>query len=414
MAQSGRRPAPLGSGSKASAVLQPPEPKAAQSAETRLAVQAEQVRLAYGAPVVLSINLVNAAVAAALLWSVYPTPVLFGWLMAMACAVLARLTLWSRFRRGDPKPEHLPVWGGAFVLGAIATGMLWGALASIVLVTDDPAYYVFVAFLLGGMTAGSALQDSAYLPAFYGFTAPAVLPMIAAMLLRHEPVLWEMGLLMAAFALVLMLTGRGNHRWITRTITLRLEQARLNAELQRAGEKLAELALHDPLTGLFNRRYVAETLPREIHRAVRDRARLVVALLDVDHFKSFNDSFGHAAGDLALRMVGEQLRRGVRAGDIACRYGGEEFLVVLAECDALEAKRRLGEVCRRIRREPLQFEGRRLPAVTLSVGVAELSTDLVEAEALIAAADAALYAAKKSGRDRIVAHRAAEADAPAA
>ncbi len=166
-------------------------------------------------------------------------------------------------------------------------------------------------------------------------------------------------------------------------------------------ETLSEQAMRDQLTTLFNRHYLAETLPREIRRAHRGNTPLTVAMLDIDYFKKLNDTYGHDAGDAVLHDLGRLLRGATRAADIACRYGGEEFLLILPDCELAAGQSRLQEICSEIRRQSFQFKGDALPRVTVSVGIAHLGGDLQTAESLIAAADTALYAAKRNGRDRI-------------
>jgi diguanylate cyclase (GGDEF)-like protein len=169
----------------------------------------------------------------------------------------------------------------------------------------------------------------------------------------------------------------------------------------RLRETLREQAMRDQLTGLFNRHYLAETLPREIHRARRLKQPLTVAMLDIDHFKMFNDLYGHDAGDQVLRELGVTLREAARANDIACRYGGEELLLALPECDLIAAHARLKQICLQIKQKKFTFRGAILPAVTISVGLSQMDDELASADELITAADQALYAAKKAGRDRI-------------
>lgn len=543
-----------------------------------MAIFAEQVRLVFSSPVILLFNLVNAGIAAALLWKLYPPSVIPGWLGLFAVAIPARLWIWRRFHARKPKPDEMRPWALAATAGAVATGLLWGMLGSVFFLTAEPVYYVFVIFVLGGMTAGSALKDSAYLPSFYGFVGPAIAPTVAALMARGGLFFDEMGLMLVAFTIVLVMVGRGNNSWITDSIRLRIDQAVLNDDLQRATsqmaanlealrrhqrdmasiaklsdflqacqsrdeaypviasaahrlfprdsgalallngesqeletvarwgdshilsdgfpvedcwalrtgqtyetggsedgaqcrhfkepptgayiclplnvlgettgllhlaaptgeaidedthrlmmafgdviklslsnlklrESLSEQALRDALTGVFNRRYLNETLPREIRRARRDGTSLAVALLDLDHFKTFNDSYGHGAGDLVLKEVGAFLNRSLRAGDIACRYGGEEFLLVMAECDANEAHARLAQICTDIKLKTFAFRRQLLPNVTMSVGIAEMGDGLTAAEPLITAADQALYKAKAEGRDRIEIYRSGKAHA---
>jgi diguanylate cyclase (GGDEF)-like protein/PAS domain S-box-containing protein len=165
-------------------------------------------------------------------------------------------------------------------------------------------------------------------------------------------------------------------------------------------ETLRMQAIRDPLTGLFNRHYLNETLPREIMRAQRLGLPLCVAMLDVDHFKQFNDRYGHDAGDMVLKEVGNLLRKSVRESDMACRYGGEEFLFVLPECDMPSALARMRQIRDDIRNRTPLFRGRAVSPITLSVGLAQLGDRTSTQAELIAAADEALYAAKNAGRDR--------------
>jgi diguanylate cyclase (GGDEF)-like protein/PAS domain S-box-containing protein len=166
-------------------------------------------------------------------------------------------------------------------------------------------------------------------------------------------------------------------------------------------ESLREQAMRDQLTGLFNRHYLAEFLPRETDRARRSGAPLAIAMLDIDNFKTFNDSHGHDAGDEVLRAMGNVLRKATRASDIACRYGGEEFLLALPGCGPLEAQARLQQICAEVKQTTFVVNGQSLPTVSISVGLSQMSDELACADEMITAADQALYAAKKAGRDRI-------------
>jgi len=170
-------------------------------------------------------------------------------------------------------------------------------------------------------------------------------------------------------------------------------------------ETLRLEAIRDPLTGLYNRRHMQESLDREIHRALRRRRSLAVMLLDLDHFKHHNDTFGHAAGDEVLRIVAKTLLRGVRAEDLACRFGGEEFVVLLPECSAQQAAVRAEQVRRSIK--SLHTAGKRelQAVVTVSIGVAAFPETTNQGELLLQCADEALYEAKRSGRNQVVVAR---------
>ena len=170
----------------------------------------------------------------------------------------------------------------------------------------------------------------------------------------------------------------------------------------RLREKLADQSLRDSLTGLFNRRYTEETLEREIARAKREAAALGVLMLDLDHFKRFNDDFGHDAGDTALREAATVFVESVRTSDVVSRVGGEEFLVILPGA-SLEATFRKSEAIREeLKGLELFHRGRRLPPLTFSAGVAAFPGNGETPEALLRAADTALYEAKHAGRDRTI------------
>jgi diguanylate cyclase (GGDEF)-like protein len=166
-------------------------------------------------------------------------------------------------------------------------------------------------------------------------------------------------------------------------------------------ETLRIQAVRDSLTGLYNRRHMEHALEREVLRAARNRRTVGLIMLDLDYFKSVNDTYGHEVGDLLLRSVGEFLQANVRAEDIACRYGGEEFVVILPEASPAMSLARAQELWKGLQELHVNFRGELLRGATASVGVAAFPGHGRTAQALIAAADAAMYAAKRHGRDRV-------------
>ena len=173
----------------------------------------------------------------------------------------------------------------------------------------------------------------------------------------------------------------------------------------RLRAKLREQAIHDPLTGLANRRYLEESLPRELHRASRANTVLSIAMLDIDHFKRFNDTLGHDSGDALLREVGRLLREKLRKSDIASRYGGEEFVLVLPESSLADTVQRVEAIRVAVRELQIRHGDQLLGTVTLSGGVTQAREGLTARE-LLREADQALYAAKHAGRDRIALYEA--------
>lgn len=167
-------------------------------------------------------------------------------------------------------------------------------------------------------------------------------------------------------------------------------------------ETLRTQSLRDPLTGLFNRRYLEESLGRELQRCERRGLPLSVLMLDVDHFKRFNDTHGHAAGDALLSQIGRQIEAAVRDEDIACRYGGEEFTLVMPELDAASACARAERIRCTVEMTTVQHLGQQLGPVTISVGIATFPGDGHGPHLLLQMADATLYRAKAEGRNRVL------------
>ncbi len=165
---------------------------------------------------------------------------------------------------------------------------------------------------------------------------------------------------------------------------------------------LRQQAIRDPLTGIYNRRYMMETLQQEFSRAKRLHSTIGLLMIDLDHFKKINDTFGHDTGDLVLRRVARELRKNSRAEDTVCRYGGEEFCLVCPDI-SLENAQYLAEKFRtRIRNLDIRIDHKPIDTVTLSVGVALFPHHAHDAELLLKSADEALYRAKAEGRDRVV------------
>lgn len=166
-------------------------------------------------------------------------------------------------------------------------------------------------------------------------------------------------------------------------------------------DTLRQQSIRDPLTGLYNRRFLEEYLVHERVRATRKNRPLSVIMLDIDHFKRFNDTFGHDAGDAILRRMGLVLQGHVRGSDIACRIGGEEFALLLPEVPLPIAYQRAENILDTVRRLQIKHRGQVLGAITVSLGVAAFPKHGETPEALIRAADRALYQAKEGGRNKL-------------
>ena len=172
-----------------------------------------------------------------------------------------------------------------------------------------------------------------------------------------------------------------------------------NLKLQ---ETLKFQSLRDPLTGMFNRRYLLESLAKEIDRATRKQQSMGIMIMDIDHFKRFNDTYGHEAGDLVLKEVGNYLMQQIRQYDIACRYGGEELVIVMPDVSIENTMLRAEEIRQGIERLKIRNDGVLLENITMSIGVSCFPDDGTEAGVLIRTADKGLYMAKEQGRNRVI------------
>jgi len=197
------------------------------------------------------------------------------------------------------------------------------------------------------------------------------------------------------------LTKPFDHEELVARVKIHLKIKKLQDDLKSSNELLLELSNTDHLTGLFNRRYMIEALDKEVHRSIRKGCALSLIMLDVDHFKRVNDSFGHLQGDVVLKKVAEQLRRELRNYDSAARFGGEEFVAILPDSSLKEAL----FVAERIR---LSVQNTKFIGVldsltlTISLGVASFSQESAPTvDAFIKMADDALYRAKENGRNRV-------------
>lgn len=252
-----------------------------------------------------------------------------------------------------------------------------------------------------------ALRRSQAHPSFGEITAPSCPHLVYAGVTAGHMLclpLSAQGQMLGVLSLVAERAFDAHLRELLQTVSDQLALALANLRLQQS---LREQSIRDPLTGLFNRRYLEASLPRELARAERRKSGLALLMLDLDHFKQYNDSHGHDAGDALLSQFGAMLNQLCRGEDIPCRYGGEEFTVVLTDIDARHAHERAEAIRRATTQIELRHRGQRLPAPSVSIGIAIYPDDGSTPEELKRVADQALYRAKREGRDRVIVHAVA-------
>jgi diguanylate cyclase (GGDEF)-like protein len=330
-------------------------------------------------------------------------PIVLAWLLLVYATLGIRIALTWHYRRRLALRGYVPRDAMFFSLTVGLSGIAWGLGGLLIQGTDVPSA-VLVITGIQAMVMGGAVTLGAFMPAFLSFSAPAILPMAGALA-------WSGSLAEAVtalysiifFGLMILIAHRFN-RSLHQTWQLTYEKEDLVGALTEASDKLTQMARTDGLTELANRSRFDQMLEIEYARLARSGAPLSLVLLDVDHFKLFNDTYGHVAGDVCLKQVARIFKEAFhRVTDLPARYGGEEFIGLLPETGS-EGARALAESIRaRIAGLAIPHSASKTaPHVTASLGVVTLDCSaLASPGEAIALADRLLYEAKARGRNRV-------------
>ena len=361
-------------------------------------------------PISLIVNLTIGLILAAVLWNAVPTPALLIWLALLIAVTAARFLTLRAFINAAPRSEsEHAFWTKHFLAGACAAGVAWGLSGILLFHPSSFPHQVVLAFVLGGMVAGAVPLLSPVSRAYWCFAIPVVVPISIRMMWVGDRIHLVMGLMMVIFGLAMLATSAQVHGLFRDAEKLRRELFS-SIEVEQALEYLVRL---DSLTGIPNRRLFEEELSKEWARAKRDDAPLSLIMVDIDHFKEYNDHYGHPAGDLCLVDVAQAMHHALsRPGDVVARIGGEEFAFLLPQTDLSGAISVAEQIRERILALDLPHEASPVARhVTLSFGVSSSELASVSSPAeLIRTSDIALYEAKRCGRNQIVAAPEAAAD----
>jgi diguanylate cyclase (GGDEF)-like protein len=349
-------------------------------------------------PVALLANLANGLLLTFLLWDVTDRLTLLLWLVALVVVTAARSVLLRSYRRTPDRATNTRRWELHLQLGACSAGVVWGSAGLFLFVPASLPHQVFLAFVLGGMVAGAIPLLSVLGHAYACFAIPVVTPIAVQMLAVGDRVHIVMGLMILVFGLAMLAASAQLRRYFRESVSFRLQ---LSSAIEE-GKTLQHLLGVDALTGIANRRFFQSILEKEWRRSKRDGTILSLITADIDHFKAYNDCYGHPAGDTCLTDIAKAMEEVVkRPGDITARIGGEEFAFLLPDTPLKDAVQ-LGELIRqRVLSLDLQHA---VPAgqVTVSLGVASSNEDGIDSPRdLLSAADRALYQAKRHGRNRL-------------
>jgi diguanylate cyclase (GGDEF)-like protein len=357
-------------------------------------VLAEQLRVIYRQAIPASIvSLLISAVVCVILRDVTSRSQLAVWFGLLVAIAVFRFMLVRSFHRTNPAVEDMHRWERPFVGSLVVTSLIWGVGGVLIMPADSLLYQAVVYFFLMGMAGGAVASYSAHAMCTYVTICFVLLPSTAWFVAQDSVILRAM----AAGGLVYVAAAIR----ATRTLSFFLRRSfQLSHELRIASDTADRLARTDELTGMKNRRAFYELAQQAFEQAARYERPLSLISLDIDHFKSINDTWGHAAGDAALRSIARVMTTTSRVTDIAGRVGGEEFAILLPETTTEAAVVHAERLRRDVADIVVSYDGVDI-RLTCSMGVASRDEFTVSLDRLMARADAALYDAKAAGRNRV-------------
>ena len=358
-------------------------------------VRAEKLQLLYhqSYPAIF-VSLLSCALLSVILWQVQKKEILIIWIFILACTALVRSMLFMLSNRMKPKGEDILAWEMPYLVTLLLSSITWGIGAVFIMPIDSQLYQVVIYCFLMGLSGGAISVYSANRTMTLATVACLLLPMTGWFLLQGGQL--SVGLAIGAIMFYLSAIRAG--KVLSHTLD---KSFMLSHELIEAKEAAEELALKDELSGLNNRRAFYEKGKIFSEYCQRNGELLSVIIMDLDHFKKINDKFGHAAGDATIRQVGRVLQQVIRKSDLCARIGGEEFGIIMMTSVADGAAQFAEKLRQMISGMPITFNDEQF-AVSASFGVAVGSFDL---DTLMRRADAAMYQAKETGRNRVICDR---------
>ena len=372
------------------------------------AVKAEQIRLVYSQSVTIQLlGIVTGLVAVSMFWPVAEHFWLTVWAGCHVMLSIVRLAITIWFAKLEPDDRAtVTLWGPLYVAGTALAGLTWGCLG-LFFEPGWPAQHQITLFAIyTGIIAGAFNTNTPYFIAFPAFFLPTVSIVSYTVLALPENAWLHLGLLLLIYVALMYASALKFHNRLARSLDIRFENERLVRQLAESNRMLAHIADNDALTGIPNRRAMDRHLGSEWNRHCRSRKPLSLLFIDIDYFKQYNDTYGHEGGDHCLARVAELLCRQVqRPGEMVARFGGEEFAVILPETDAAHAQVVAESIRSELEQQCIPHAGSGISAfLTLSVGVSTTLPNLGQAiDDLRQIADLALYEAKNTGRNKVVA-----------
>jgi diguanylate cyclase len=336
-------------------------------------------------------SLVIASILCWTLWGRLDSVKLLTWLGLLVASALVRLAMYLLYFRAKPVGQAILAWERPYAATLMLSSLIWGVGMVWLMPPVESVERYVILFFVAGLVGGSMITYSAHRAMTIGVMLSVLSP--SMVWLFFQPSRMSVGLAVAS-ATFMVGAMRG-----TKVLTTAMRgRLLLSYELKHANQIADRMARTDELTNINNRRAFMELGEQTTRLCQRQRQPLSALLIDVDHFKQINDTYGHSAGDLVLKQIGSLMAQQFRAADVCGRIGGEEFAVLLADTDAQAAISVANKFRQAVASTTLQWQGHTLQ-VTVSIGVASHNADL---GALLQRADAAMYQAKNSGRNRVI------------
>jgi diguanylate cyclase (GGDEF)-like protein len=365
----------------------------------------EQVRLTFSQlPTMQATSFIVALVLCYAVRHVVPHANILAWTLMVLVIVACRIVLYYRFLRVREQLFEGAYWKNAYLLMALLSGLIWGLSAFIIFPAGDHGLISLFVLVIASLSASTTISHASLKYGSAVWAGPAMLLYAVRCYLEGGELEYTISVLIVIYLFTILNYSFKHHNAITSSISLKFKNLALLEEVRKGNDILRRTSAIDGLTGLANRQSFDEYMDREWRRAMRERHPISLIMLDIDHFKLFNDNYGHQGGDDCLKKIAMVIAGSVkRPADLAARYGGEEFMVVLPDTDIRGAT----DIAEKLRIEvevlgvPHAFSAT-ASVVTISIGVASLVPEpKTEFFHLIKRVDTMLYAAKYEGRNRI-------------
>jgi len=360
-------------------------------------IKSEQIRIIYSTvPLTLFAILVNSAIFSYIQWDVVSHDLILLWFSAVNGLSIARIGLLLRFNTLNSNSKVPVIWEYITLGISVISGALWGSLAIWFFPVNDISYQIFTTFVIAGMCAGAVTTLSSMLSSSFSFIMLAMIPLIGQFFLIESAISNAICAMAILFTVMIMLTSNKLNKIIRESLLIRYKRMLAEKTIQYQ-------AYYDELTNLPNRRFLIERLKHEIDRSVRHKKSGAVMFLDIDRFKTINDSLGHAVGDDLLQQVAMRLSKRMRKIDTIARLGGDEFIILVSEVsdEKTEVTTTVDNIAKQVLKlfEQAFCVGEHEIHVSVSIGIAIYSLDEASPDELLQKSDVAMYEAKEAGRN---------------